>query len=100
MNATLIGLIGLLTLAYTFFLKEFDSSDVGNDSTQISDTLPIEYEEKVLGATYRQGRYVGNWYEQEGRLEIFRSSELVKILYLVDKGRAEFHFRRWIRENQ
>ena len=100
MNATLIGLIGLLTLAYTFFLKEFDSSDVRNDSTQISDTLPIEYEEKVLGATYRQGRYVGNWYEQEGRLEIFRSSELVKILYLVDKGRAEFHFRRWVRENQ
>ena len=100
MNATLIGLIGLLTLAYTFFLKEFDSSDVLNDAIEVSGTLPIEYEEKILGSTYREGRFVGKWYEKEGRLEIFRASELVKILYLVDKGRAEFHFRRWIRENE
>ena len=60
----------------------------------------IKYEQKVLGATFRQGKHVGYWYKREGRLEIFRSDKLVKTLYLVEESRAEFHFKRWVRSNQ
>ena len=100
MNITLVGLIALVTFAWTLFLKQIDGSGSVSEVTQLSDVRPIKNEQKTLGATFRQDEYVGYWYEKEGRLEIFRSNQLVNTMYLVDGGRAEFHFQRWVRNDQ
>ena len=100
MNTTLIGLIAVITLAWTLFLQQIDSSRMVSEETQLRDDRPIEGEQKILGATFRQGSYIGYWYEKEGRLEIFRSNQLLKTLFLVDEGRAKFYFERWIENNQ
>ena len=99
MNTTIIGVIALLTVAWTLFVQRIDSPGVDTVETQIVDDWPLEYGKKVLGAIFQQGEFTGHWYEKEGRLEILNAGQLVKTLYLVDEGRAEFHFQRWIRDN-
>ena len=99
MNTTIIGVIALLTLAWTLFVQRIDSPGVDTVETRIVDDRPLKYGQKLLGATFQQGEFTGHWYEKEGRLEILDAGQLVKTLYLVDEGRAEFHFRRWIRDN-
>ena len=99
MNTTIIGVIALLTLAWTLFVQRIDSFGVDMVETRIVDNQPLKYGQKVLGATFQQGKFTGHWYEKEGRLEILHTGQLVKTLYLVDEGRAEFHFQRWIRDN-
>ena len=99
MNTTIIGVIALFTLAWTLFVQTIDSPGVDTVETQIADDRPLKYEQKVLGASFHQGEFTGHWYEKEGRLEILHAGQLVKTLYLVDEGRAEFHFQRWIRDN-
>ena len=100
MNTTIIGLIALVTFAWTLFLQRIDSPDAVAEATQLKNERPIKYEQKVLGATFRQGKHIGYWYEREGRLDIFRSDKLVKTLYLVEESRAEFYFKRWVRSNK
>ena len=99
MNTTIIGVIALLTLAWTLFVQRIDSPGAGVVENRIIDNRPLKYGQKGLGAKFQQGAFAGYWYEKEGRLEILRADQLVKTLYLVDEGRAEFHFRRWIRDN-
>ena len=99
MNTTIIGVIALLTLAWTLFVQRIDNPGADMVENQIVDDRPLKYGQKVLGATFQQGELTGRWYEKEGRLEIFRTGQLVKTLYLVDEGRAEFYFQRWIRDN-
>ena len=99
MNTTIIGLIALLTLAWTLFVQRIDSPGVDTIETRIVDDRPLKYGKKVLGAIFEQGKFTGHWYEKEGRLEILHAGQLVKTLYLVDEGRAEVHFQRWLRVN-
>ena len=99
MNTIIIGVIALLTFAWTLFVQRIDSPGAGIAAAPIMNERPLKTEEKVLGATFRQGKYTGYWYKKEGRLEILQSGEIAKTLYLVDEGRAEFHFHRWIRNN-
>ena len=99
MNTIIIGVIALLTFVWTLFVQRVDSPGADMVETRIVDDRPLKYGQKVLGATFQQGEFTGYWYEKEGRLEILRAGHLVKTLYLVDEGRAEFHFRRWIRDN-
>jgi hypothetical protein len=99
MNTTIIGLIALLTLAWTLFVQRIDGPRVDAVQTQIVSDRPLKYGQKVLGATFQQGEFTGYWYEKEGRLEIMQADQLVETLYLVDEGRAEFHFQRWVRNN-
>ena len=96
MNTTIIGVITLLTLAWTLFVQRIDNPGV---DTRIVDDRPLNYGQKLLGAIFQQDEFTGHWYEKEGRLEILHAGQLVKTLYLVDEGRAEFHFQRWIRDN-
>jgi hypothetical protein len=98
MNTTIIGVIALLTLVWTLFVQRIDSSEVDVVETRIVNDRPLKYGRKILGATFQQGKFTGYWYEKEGRLEILHAGQLVKTLYLVDEGRAEFHFQRWIRD--
>ena len=99
MNTTIIGLIALFTLTWTLFVQRIDSFGVDTVASRIVDDRPLQYGQKVLGATFQKGQFTGHWYEKEGRLEILHAGQLVKTLYLVDEGRAEFHFLRWIRDN-
>ena len=99
MNTTIIGVIALFTLSWTLFVQRIDSPGVDTVETRIVDDRPLKYGKKVLGATFQQGEFTGQWYEKEGRLEILHTGQLVKTLYLVDEGRAEFYFQRWIRDN-
>ena len=99
MNTTIIGLIALLTLAWTLFVQRIDGPGVDTVETRIVDDRPLKYGQKLLGGTFQQGEFTGHWYEKEGRSEILQAGQLVKTLYLVDEGRAEFHFQRWIRDN-
>ena len=99
MDSMLIGLIALVTVVWTVFLQGIDKPVDQTQEIQIMDSRPLKYDLKVLGATFQEGKFTGHWYKKEGRLEILRSGQLVKILYLVDEGRAGFHFRRWIRDN-
>ena len=99
MNTTIIGLIALFTLAWTLFVQRIDSPGADMVETRIVDDRPLKYGQKVLGATFQQGEFTGHWYEKEGRLEILRTGQLLRTLYLVDEGRAEFYFQRWIRDN-
>ncbi|MBO67619.1 MAG: hypothetical protein CL398_04840 [Acidiferrobacteraceae bacterium] len=99
MNTTIIGVIALLTFAWTLLVGRIDNSGVEANVGNL-DELPLQHGDKILGAQFKQGSYIGYWYESEGRLEIFRNLELLETLYLVDKGRAEFHFKRWIRDNR
>ena len=99
MNTTIIGVIALLTLAWTLFIQRIDSPGADTVETRIVDDRPLKYGDKVLGAIFQQDAFTGHWYEKEGRLEILHAGEVVKTLYLVDEGRAEFHFQRWIRDN-
>ena len=99
MNTIIIGVIALLTFVWTLFVQRVDSPGADMVETRIVDDRPLKYGQKVLGARFQQGEFTGHWYEKEGRLEILRAGQLVKTLYLVDEGRAEFHFRRWIRDN-
>ena len=100
MNTTIIGVIALLTLAWTLFVQRIDRPGVDMGEARIVDDRPLKYGQKVLGATFQKGNFNGYWYEKEGRLEILHAGQLVETLYLVDKGRAEFHFQRWIRDNK
>ena len=99
MNTTIIGIIALFTIAWTLFVQRIDSPIVDTAETKVVENRPLKYGQKVLGAAFQQGEFVGHWYEKEGRLEILHAGQLVKTLYLVDEGRAEFHFERWIRDN-
>ena len=100
MNTTIIGLIALLTVAWTLFVQRIDNVGVDMVETPIMDDRPLKYGQKVLGATFEKDEFTGYWYEKEGRLEIFRTDQLIKTLYLVDKGRSEFYFQRWVRDNR
>ena len=51
MNTTIIGLIALVTFAWTLFLQRIDSPDAVAEATQLKNERPIKYEQKVLGAT-------------------------------------------------
>ena len=99
MNTTIIGVIALLTFVWALFVQRVDSPGTDMVGTRIVDDRPLKYGQKVLGAAFQQGEFTGHWYEKEGRLEILQVGQLVKTLYLVDEGRAEFHFQRWIRDN-
>ena len=100
MNTTIIGVIALLTFAWTILVQKIDPSADDLYKVGVADRQPFEGEQKILGATFKQEQYTGYWYEKEGRLEIFYGGQLVKTLYLVDEGRAEFYFRRWIHANE
>ena len=99
MNTTIIGVIAVLTLVWTLFVQRIDIREVDTAEMRMVDDRPLKYGQKVLGATFQRGEFTGQWYQKEGRLEILHSGQLVKTLYLVDEGRAEFHFKRWIRDN-
>ena len=99
MNTIIIGVIALLTFAWTLFVQRIDNPDADMVETKSKSERPLNYGQKILGATFQRGEFKGYWYEKEGRLEILQADQIVKTLYLVDKGRAEFHFLRWIRDN-
>ena len=99
MNTTIIGVIALLTFVWTLLVGRIDNPGA-EANVRTSDGLVLQYGDKTLGAQFQQDSYIGYWYESEGRLDIFGGQQLLKTLYLVDKGRAEFHFKRWIRDNR
>ena len=99
MNTTIIGVIALLAFVWTLFVERIDSLGVDAVEPRVLDERPLKFGAKVLGATFQQGKFTGYWYEKGGRLEVLKAGQIVQTLYLVDKGRAEFHFQRWIRDN-
>ena len=48
MNTTIIGLIALVTFAWTLFLQRIDSPDAVAEATQLTDERPIKYEQNNL----------------------------------------------------